>query len=75
MPGRGLFAGGSAGNPASGLLGSLLGQPPIGRPPVSPAPNPGRAPALAPLPTLRLENGRLHFGPFQIPGVRLAPLY
>jgi hypothetical protein len=32
-------------------------------------------PALTPLPPLRLDNGRLAFGPFVVPNVRLGPLY
>lgn len=52
------------------LLGALLGQ--------SPNPGAGQAdnrPALAPLPPIRLEQGRLAFGPFLIPNIVLPPLY
>lgn len=34
-----------------------------------------QTPALAPLPPLRLEDGRVFAGPFTIPNVRLSPLY
>jgi len=52
------------------LLSALLGQ--GGRAPGGQAD--GR-PALAPLPPIRLDNGRVALGPFVIPGVRLQPLY
>lgn len=70
----GRLGGGPGGN-AGGLLGGLLQ-------PRSPQAAPGAAPqsadakpALAPLPPLRLENGRVLVGPFTVPAVRLQPLY
>lgn len=56
------------------LLGALLGA----SPPSTiqqPAPSNPNAPALRPLPPLRLEGGRLFLGPLPIPGVRVPPLY
>jgi hypothetical protein len=44
------------------LLGALLGQG-------------GGGSALAPLPPIRIENGRLALGPFVIPNIVLQPLY
>ena len=53
------------------LLGALLGAPPA-----EPAPERNdRAAPLKPLPPIRLDGGRLYFGPLAIPGVRLTPLY
>ena len=49
------------------LLGALFG----GRPPADGA----AAPALTPLPPLRLDDGRLSVGPFVVPSVRLPALY
>lgn len=59
----------------SALLGALLGQTPArendtGRQ----GAGSGQA-ALAPLPPLRLAEGRVYLGPFALPGVRLQPLY
>lgn len=56
------------GNLIGGLLGSLA------KPRGAEAAAPGEAP-LKPLPPLRLVDGRLLFGPFQIPNVRLPALY
>ena len=53
------------------LLGALLGSQPADRQPE----RNDRAAALKPLPQIRLEGGRLHFGPLAIPGFRLTPLY
>lgn len=50
------------------LIGALLGQ-------GSRPPQPGSGPSLAPLPPVRLAEGRVLFGPFAVPGLRLAPLY
>jgi hypothetical protein len=36
---------------------------------------PGAGTKLTPLMPLRLEDGRVSFGPFVVPGIRLAPLY
>jgi hypothetical protein len=36
---------------------------------------PGGQPALAQLPPIALNEGRVFLGPFQVPGLRLAPLY
>jgi hypothetical protein len=58
------------GNRGGGLLGALLGQTPNAR-----AQAQGGRPALAPLPPLRLDNGRVALGPFTLPGARLPPLY
>ena len=59
----------TGGRREGGLLSALLGQ----------APRSGAAtatePALSPLPTLRLEDGRLQIGPFKVPNVKLPPLY
>jgi hypothetical protein len=55
------------------LAGNLLGQP---RRRSAEAPvQAGAQPALQALPPLRLDNGRVFFGPFAIPGLRLPPLY
>ncbi len=55
------------GNLIGGLLGGV-------RAPRGEATAPGETP-LKPLPPLRLVDGRVLFGPFQIPNVRLEPLY
>ena len=54
------------------LLGALLGAGARTPPPASPDPN---APALRPVPTVRLEGGRVFLGPLPIPGMRLPALY
>lgn len=56
---------------ASNLLGALLG--PAPKP--QPAPTDPNAPALRPVPPLRLQDGRLFVGPLPVPGVRVPPLY
>ena len=57
------------GNRSGGLLGALLGQ-------AAKAQNPGAGPqALAPLPPVRLDNGRVALGPFTVPNARLPALY
>jgi hypothetical protein len=48
------------------LLGALLGQG---------GGNANAKPALAPLPPVRLDNGRLSLGPFMIPNIELQPVY
>ena len=55
---------------AGGVLGALLApsEPPTPRP----AP---RDSALKPLPPLRIDNGRVAFGLFPLPGFRVSPLY
>ena len=59
------LTGGQAGG---NLLSALLGQAP--RPQT-----PDAAASLSPLPPLRLDNGRVLFGPFTVPNLRLPPLY
>lgn len=61
--------GGTAGSVLGGLLGGARREPPS-----SGAAQAGGT-ALSRLPTIRLENGRLHVGPLTVPGVRLMPLY
>ncbi|HEX2553196.1 MAG TPA: DUF2125 domain-containing protein [Microvirga sp.] len=56
------------GNRSGGLLGALLGQ-------AAKAQNPGGTPGLAPLPPVRLDNGRVSLGPFTVPNARLPALY
>jgi hypothetical protein len=51
------------------LLSALLGQGP------RPATPGAGGPALAPLPPVRLDNGRVVLGPFAIPNLRLPSLY
>jgi hypothetical protein len=51
------------------LLGALLGQKP--RPEAQGSAQPG----LVALPPLRLADGRVLFGPFTVPSVRLSPVY
>jgi len=51
------------------LLSALLGQG------GAPSGQPGARPVLSPLPPIRLENGRLAFGPFVVPNVALPPVY
>jgi hypothetical protein len=58
--------------PTGGVLGSLLQ--PRNRPPPGGAASAEGA-RLTPIPTIRLENGRVLVGPFTVPGVRLQPLY
>ena len=66
----GNLTGGRLGGAAGALLGALLGER------RRPAPEPrGGEGKLTPLPPLRIENGRISFGPLTIPGVRLSPLY
>lgn len=68
----GTITSGRAGT-ATAILGALLGPSPA---PPAPSPRPGATrPALSPLPTLAMENGRLMVGPFPVPGMRLPPLY
>jgi hypothetical protein len=57
------------------LLGALLGASPQSTIQQQPTPGNPNAPALRPLPPLRLEGGRLFLGPLPIPGVRVPPLY
>jgi hypothetical protein len=66
----GALAGGRAGGAAGAVLGSVLGS----RPPRQEPPQ-GTDPALKRLPPLRLDKGRVYFGPIAIPGLRLPPLY
>lgn len=56
--------------PTGGLLGGVLGA--LG---AKPEPSRAGSPALRPLPTVRLEEGRVYVGPLPLPSVRLAPLY
>jgi hypothetical protein len=68
----GMLAAARLGGTAGTVLESLLGTP--ARP--APAePQPQGAPSLTRYPPLRIENGRLFFGPMAVPGVRLLPLY
>lgn len=55
------------------LLGALLGAPPPAG--ADQQPKTDAAGALKPLPQIRLSGGRVFFGPLQIPGIRLTPLY
>ncbi|HEY8564292.1 MAG TPA: DUF2125 domain-containing protein [Beijerinckiaceae bacterium] len=57
----------TGGRAGSRLLGSLLSPPRQS--------SPGGQPGLAQLPPIALNEGRVFLGPFQVPGVRLAPLY
>lgn len=66
----GNLTGGRLGGVAGAVLGALLGE--RRRPAPEPHANEGR---LTRLPPLRIENGRVSFGPLTIPGVRLSPLY
>jgi hypothetical protein len=59
----------TGGRPEGGLLSALLGQAP------RQGGAAGSAPALSPLPPLRLDDGRVLLGPFKVPGVRLPSLY
>lgn len=68
----GRFTGGGAGL-AAGLLGALTGQAQAEIRQTAPA-RPG-APALRPLPPIRLEGGRLYVGPLPIPGLRFGRVY
>ena len=47
----------------------------VDTPPARPEPVPGSDPGLTPAPPLRVSNGRVYFGPLQIPGVHIPPLY
>lgn len=58
--------------PRGALLGGVLGA--LGGKPQTSAARPGAA-NLKPLPTVRLESGRVYVGPLPLPSVRLAPLY
>lgn len=58
-----------AGGRSGGLLGALLGQ---AAKPQGPG---GGAPALTPLPPVRLDDGRVALGPFTVPNARLPALY
>ena len=56
----------------------LFGAPPFGPPAMGPPETGGGAPdrtELTPLMPVRLENGRVSFGPFVLPAIRLPPLY
>ena len=66
------LTGGRMPGPTGGVLGSLLQ--PRNRPPPGGAASAEGA-RLTPIPTIRLENGRVLVGPFTVPGVRLQPLY
>jgi hypothetical protein len=66
---EGLIGNLTGGGVGGSVLGALLGQGPR-----NPPPAPG-APALSPLPPLRLDNGRVALGPFAVPNLRLPPLY
>lgn len=67
--------GGGAGGNAGGFLGNLLQPRPRQAPPGAAPQGAEAKPALAPLPPLRLENGRVFVGPLALPQVRLVPLY
>jgi hypothetical protein len=67
------ITGGRVPGAAGGVLGGLL-QPRPRQPAPSDAPQAAGA-KLTPIPTIRLENGRVLVGPFTVPGLRLAPLY
>jgi hypothetical protein len=58
--------------PRGGLLGGVLGA--LAGKPQSSAGRAGQ-PTLKPLPTVRVEEGRVYIGPLPLPSVRLAPLY
>ncbi|NIX75164.1 DUF2125 domain-containing protein [Microvirga terricola] len=66
----GLLGNAVGGRTNGALIGALLGQ---GAKAAAGQPN--AQPQLMPLPSLRLENGRLVLGPFVIPSIRLMPLY
>ena len=71
----GLLGGGRTGG-IGAVLGALTGQTAPARPNAQQPPGaPAVQPQLSPLPPLRLDSGRIYFGPFAIPGVRLTPLY
>ncbi|HEX2725706.1 MAG TPA: DUF2125 domain-containing protein [Beijerinckiaceae bacterium] len=63
----------------SGLAGALLSggmrQAPAAQIPPAPGQAQATKPALKPLPAIRLDGGRVRFGPISIPGIRLPPLY
>ena len=59
---------------AGGVLGSLL-QPRNRQQPPPAGATQAAGTKLTPIPTIRLENGRVLVGPFTVPGLRLAPLY
>lgn len=65
----GNLTGGRLGGTAGAVLGALFGE---RRGAPEPRPAEGK---LTRLPPLRIENGRIAFGPLTVPGVRLAPLY
>lgn len=68
---------GGKGGLAGNLLGALLGASPpaeIRQPQTGGSPQPA-GPPLRPLPTIRIEGGRLFLGPLPIPGVRIPALY
>jgi hypothetical protein len=71
-------AGGLAGGLLGGLAGNLLGgiapKPRIEQPAAGEPQGRGK-PALAPLPPVIIQNGKISLGPFVVPGVRLMPLY
>lgn len=67
----GSLTGGRLGGAAGAVLGALLGE---RRRPAPEAPRAGEG-QLTRLPPVRLENGRVAFGPLTVPGVRLPPLY
>jgi hypothetical protein len=63
----------------SGLAGALLSggmrQAPTAQVPPAPGQAQATRPALKALPAIRLDGGRVRFGPISIPGIRLPPLY
>jgi hypothetical protein len=63
------YTGGAGGGRLGGLVRPRRALPPAR------APATATEPALSPLPTLRLEDGRLQIGPFKVPNVKLPPLY
>ena len=71
----GALMGGGRANGVGAVLGALAGQPARSRALGPSQSAPAAQPKLSPLPPLRLDNGRVSFGPFAVPGVRLAPLY
>ena len=68
--------GGAGGGLLGGIAGSLLGGgKPRNPPPAAGEAQAGTKPALAPLPPILIQNGKVALGPFPLPGVRLGPLY
>ena len=66
---EGLLGSITRGGLGAGVIGALTGRP------RAPSPREAGPAALAALPPLRFENGRLYLGPLPVPGLRLAPLY